>query len=30
VDHPLRLDHADLDVRPWRTATLVVAGIAAL
>jgi hypothetical protein len=30
VDHPLRLDHADLAVRPWRTATLVVAGIAAL
>jgi hypothetical protein len=30
VDHPLRFDHADLAVRPWRTATLVVAGIAAL
>ena len=30
MDHPLRLDHADLAVRPWRTATLVVAGIAAL
>jgi len=30
VDHPLRLDHAELAVRPWRTATLVVAGIAAL
>jgi hypothetical protein len=30
VDHPLRLDHAELAVRPWRLATLVVAGIAAL
>jgi hypothetical protein len=30
VDHSLRLDHADIAVRPWRTATLVVAGIAAL
>jgi len=30
VDHPLRLDHSELAVRPWRTATLVVAGIAAL
>ena len=30
MDHPLRLDHAELAVRPWRTATLVVAGIAAL
>jgi hypothetical protein len=29
VDHPLRLDHSDLTVRPWRTATLVVACIAA-
>jgi hypothetical protein len=30
VDHPIRLDHAELAVRPWRVATLVVAGIAAL
>lgn len=30
MDHPLRLDHAELAIRPWRTATLVVAGIAAL
>lgn len=30
MDHPLRLDQVDLAVRPWRTATLVVAGIAAL
>ena len=30
MDHPLRLDRAELAVRPWRTATLVVAGIAAL
>ena len=30
VDHPIRLDSVELAVRPWRTATLVVAGIAAL
>lgn len=30
MDHPIRLDHAELAVRPWRTATLVVAGIAAV
>jgi hypothetical protein len=30
VDHPVRLDSAELAVRPWRTATLVVAGFAAL
>jgi methionine-rich copper-binding protein CopC len=30
VDHPLRLDRTELAIRPWRTATLVVAGIAAL
>jgi hypothetical protein len=30
VDHPIRLDHAELAVRPWRTATLVVAAVAAL
>jgi LytR cell envelope-related transcriptional attenuator len=30
VDHPIRLDSADLAVRPWRTATLVVAAIAAV
>lgn len=30
MDHPLRLDRAELAVRPWRTATLVVAGIAAV
>ena len=30
MDHPIRLDRADLAVRPWRTATLVVAAIAAV
>ncbi|MCZ7590038.1 MAG: LytR C-terminal domain-containing protein [Gaiella sp.] len=30
MDHPLRLDQTELAVRPWRTATLVVAGIAAV
>ncbi len=30
MDHPIRLDRVELAVRPWRTATLVVAGIAAL
>jgi LytR cell envelope-related transcriptional attenuator len=30
VDHPIRLDRVDVAVRPWRTATLVVAGIAAV
>jgi len=30
VDHPIRLDRAELAVRPWRTATLVVAAIAAV
>jgi hypothetical protein len=30
VDHPIRLDRVELAVRPWRTATLVVAGIAAI
>lgn len=30
VDHSIRLDRVELAVRPWRTATLVVAGIAAL
>jgi hypothetical protein len=30
VDHPIRLDHAELAVRPWRVATLVVAGVAAI
>jgi hypothetical protein len=30
VDHPLRLERVDLAVRPWRTATLVVAAVAAV
>jgi hypothetical protein len=30
VDHPIHLDRVDVAVRPWRTATLVVAGIAAV
>jgi len=30
VDHPIRLDRVELAVRPWRTATLVVAAIAAV
>ena len=30
MDHPIRLDHVELAVRPWRTATLVVAAIAAV
>jgi LytR cell envelope-related transcriptional attenuator len=30
VDHPIRLDRAELAVRPWRTATVVVAAIAAI
>ena len=30
MDHPIRLDHVELAVRPWRTATLVVAGVAAV
>jgi hypothetical protein len=30
VDHPIRLDHVELAVRPWRTATLVVAAVAAV
>lgn len=30
MDHPLRLDRVELAVRPWRTATLVVAAIAAV
>jgi hypothetical protein len=30
VDHPIRLDRVELAVRPWRTATLVAAGIAAV
>lgn len=30
VDHPIRLDRAELAVRPWRTATLVVAAVAAV
>ena len=30
MDHPIRLDRAELAVRPWRTATLVVAAIAAV
>jgi hypothetical protein len=30
VDHPIRLDQVELAVRPWRTATLVVAAVAAV
>jgi hypothetical protein len=30
VDHPLRSAHVELAVRPWRTATLVAAGVAAV
>jgi hypothetical protein len=30
VDHPIRLDNAELAVRPWRTATLVMAAVAAV
>lgn len=30
MDHPIRLDRVELAVRSWRTATLVVAGIAAV
>jgi len=30
VDHPIRLDHTTFALRSWRTATIVVAGIAAL
>jgi hypothetical protein len=30
VDHPLRLERVELAVRPWRTATLVVAAVAAV
>jgi LytR cell envelope-related transcriptional attenuator len=30
VDHPIHLDRVELAVRPWRTATLVIAGIAAV
>jgi hypothetical protein len=30
VDHPMRLDHVELAVRPWRTATVAVAAVAAV
>jgi hypothetical protein len=30
VDHPLRLERVEVAVRPWRTATLVVAAVAAV
>ena len=30
VDHPLRLERVELAVRPWRTATLAVAAVAAV
>ena len=30
MDHPIRLDRVELAVRPWRVATLVVAGVAAI
>jgi hypothetical protein len=30
VDHPIQLDRVELAVRPWRTATLVIAAVAAV
>ena len=30
MDHPVRLDRVELAVRPWRTATIVIAAVAAL
>ena len=30
MDHPIRLESVELAVRPWRTATLVVAAVAAV
>jgi len=30
LDHPIRLDRIELAVRPWRTATLVTAAVAAV
>ena len=30
MDHPVRLDRVDLAVRPWRTATVVAATVAAI
>ncbi len=30
MDHPFRLDRSDIAVRPWRTAVLALAGIAAV
>ena len=30
MDHPLRLERVEVAVRPWRTATLVVAAVAAV
>ena len=30
MDHPIQLDRVELAVRPWRTATLVVAAVAAV
>ena len=30
MDHPLRLDRVELAVRPWRTATVLIAAVAAV
>ena len=30
MDHPLRLDRVELAVRPWRTATVLIAAVAAI
>ncbi len=30
MDHPIRLDRVELAVRPWRTATVLVAAVAAI
>jgi hypothetical protein len=30
VDHPIRLDRVELAVRPWRTATVLIAAVAAV
>ena len=30
VDHPIRLDRVELAVRPWRTATVLIAAVAAI
>ena len=30
MDHPIRLDRVELAVRPWRTATVLIAAVAAI